>query len=714
MFVVDSANGSILLVSNTSVALAPVARVLKSGFVPYTLTGLAVGEITPTLYWLAVDGRNNDTTSSSVSLFSGGATDDSATILFNFYSLTIPSMAPSALTVNERFGFAVWLDVEQKCVYRVDLQTIAQNFSRVCFDAVQRVSGLAADGVTGSIYVSMIESENINNTNNNNSTNNFNSSRIIRFRPDLAAAETVFLQSCCGVVSALAVQSLGAIQQCAAGTYTAECLPCREFTYASTPLGPTCSQMCNASQYCALAAAVPIPLVLAVTRNASTTLLFSDAQFGQESVPAIFLYVMIGGIFTITIFFVFLVACCRHYHYKTIYQKIKRACQCIDVCFRGRHYNETPAVMVHRRTILGGFQTLLYPAIFILIGIYIFLSWNASPITTASVVPFGHLRVQPAQIARISFSAIFWGFAGPCSATSLRIEVLGFKHTESAKVTVNSDDPLFCSVTWDTVENSTEVSANLATVTITMQGGHAAMIGYAVGMAPHYLHGLAKHDNNREIFDGNSGFVFDNYANGTVMPEGARVFKGDAPTRASVDVMWAQLNDTTIGTEYPYQSGLLMSQVHIDTGAQADAESFVTATNEVSIRFEIVRSSTFLQVLVQPTGTVGVVLGSVLAFGFTINNALAAGGKVLEWLFRLCKKPRPTTLEFFMRPYEGTELESMAGFRQHITEDDIKMKFMRREEHSAGLAGRHGEQPHSVAMADAPNPADTVMDAALY
>ncbi len=232
-----------------------------------------------------------------------------------------------------------------------------------------------------------------------------------------------------------------------------------------------------------------------------------------------------------------------------------------------------------------------------------------------------------------------------------------------------------CNVTWDSGENLTDIGLDTE-VTVKLSRGHAAFVGYSIVVSPHYLEGVPTRDDS---------IVFANYANGTVMPSAVgSVFKGEVPTRIVVELTWALFNDSTLRAPIPHATGWLLDTVAVRRGDQANNVSFFDYADSVSVTFAVMRSSTYLRVLVQQTGTFLVVLGSIFAYAFTISNALAAAGKGLEWAMRsCCKKQRTRTNAFFMRPYQGPQLEGMVGFKKYNTDADAKLRIMQRTETKA-------------------------------
>jgi hypothetical protein len=284
---------------------------------------------------------------------------------------------------------------------------------------------------------------------------------------------------------------------------------------------------------------------------------------------------------------------------------------------------------------------------------------------------------------RIVLSAVFWGFAGVCDTSSLKVGLSGDVPPDLSSAVINSTQ-FACKVTWDTGENFT-VGVDMQ-VTLALSGGHAAFVGYSVVVTPHYLAGVPARSPD---------VVFANYANGTLMPsiEGG-VFKGDAPTAVAVEMTWALFNDSTIRAPIPQQTGWLLNVGNVRRGDQANSSTFDDATNVVSVQFDIMRSSTYTRVLVQQTGTFLVVLGSIFAYTFTISNGLAAGGKGLEWAMRsCCKKQRSRTNAFFMAPYEGPQLEEMVGFKGYNTDADVKLTIMQRAEKTPSEVAGVAEPP---------------------
>ena len=247
-----------------------------------------------------------------------------------------------------------------------------------------------------------------------------------------------------------------------------------------------------------------------------------------------------------------------------------------------------------------------------MLAIYIGLAWNGSAIISSANVPFGHVDVLPVNpSARLAVTALFYGFGGVCSASALSVNATGFTPPNGTTVTVVRS-PYYCNVTWDTVDvTAVATSGPTVSVTLTMNGGQAAFIGYSLQLDPHYLRGVRARDTD------NSTNIWINAFNGTIVPARG-TFKGAAPTVVSAGFEYAQFNDTTINAPISYQSGWLLGEVVAVPGALVtNNASFVSAANLVAVSFALTRSNTYFRVLVQPSGTFGVLLGSIFAYAFT-------------------------------------------------------------------------------------------------
>jgi hypothetical protein len=348
VFVVEETSGVILEVFGGS------TQVVKSGFPRGSLTGglaaTTAGPNATKLYWIASDGLSSR-------LFSGSASDAAFTVVLDLSSLSPPSLAPTSLAVSERSGVAVWLDTEQNSVYTVDLGSL--NSTRLTVPSTSEVQSVALDTTGRSLFLAA-------------SVGNVTQivRRDIAFMEDPEVVYDKLASPCCGFVAALAVDSRGVAGTCASGTYTSLCVPCPGGTFVTTSLNRSCFS-CHDSEYCAFGAAVPIPAAYAQNSSFAQVALLEEATFGDSSIPLIFLVVYIGVVVVVVAVFVITTICLRRYRYETMWPRYKRTCQSVDVCFRGRHYNETPGIMLHRKSVIGAFQTLLFPAILIMLAVYI-------------------------------------------------------------------------------------------------------------------------------------------------------------------------------------------------------------------------------------------------------------------------------------------------------------------------------------------------------
>jgi hypothetical protein len=334
IYVVESNSGSILAVNKSSTVLSPEFQILKTGFT--NISGIVVNSESTTLYWLADGG-----------LYSGNTSNANFSLLLDLLSLIPPSTAPKSLALSQKGNFLVWTDLDQNGIYRFLLTST--NVSFLSFNnSNTSVFGVATEPSTSSVYVSVIE--NVNNT------------RVARVSSNFTSLETtVFFDHgtspCCGVVLPIAIDALyissGA---CSAGTYSENCLACQNGTFASVPLQSSCPGVCSSTEYCAFATAFPIPSVFAQNHTESNAVLFVDARFGNSDIPNYFLIGCLALMGFLTIFFALLLVGTRIRHYRTVYPKLKYCCQKIDICYRSKHYNETPAVMLHRKSVIGGFS----------------------------------------------------------------------------------------------------------------------------------------------------------------------------------------------------------------------------------------------------------------------------------------------------------------------------------------------------------------------
>ncbi len=354
MFVAEETRGVLLEVLANSTQRRPAVVVIKSGYARNALVGglaaSAAGAGDALLYWITTDGDMSR-------LFSGLASDSKSTLLLDLSTLSPASRAPTALAVSKRFRLAVWLDRTLNTVYRVHLDTLET--ARFAIPSGSVAHSVTLDVAGGAVFVSLAVG---------------NVTQIARLDSALSSiAEIVFDQRaspCCGYVFPLAVETRGAAGLCGAGTYTSACLPCPEGTFSASPLNKSCT-LCSSDEYCSVAAAVPIPRQLAVNSSYTEVALLQDAAFGDSSLPIIFLFAYIGTVVAVTVTFIVVTIWLRSWRYETIWPKYKRKCQTMDVCFRARHYNETPAVMIHRKSVIGAFQTLLFPTLLIMLAIYI-------------------------------------------------------------------------------------------------------------------------------------------------------------------------------------------------------------------------------------------------------------------------------------------------------------------------------------------------------
>lgn len=316
---------------------------LSSGLLPVTVkspgfpvTGLSVSSNGTQLWWIAAN-----TTGGPPVLFTGAASGPGAAALLDLSQATPPSTSPSVLAVSDRFGVGYWVDSVQGCVYRFVLPApSAANTTQLCFGVGQRAVGVTIDALSGSAYVSLAVGA--------------STTRLVLLAPGFAGVQTTLLVRpglpCCGMVGSVSAFPTPA-QTCAAGTYAASCLPCPANTFATSPLASSCSAVCNSSQFCQFAAASPIPKALAVNSSYSAGPLFDRSVFGESSIPVFFLIAVSGFIVLVALVLALVFACCRHHHYETQWPRMKRCCMSIDVFFRSRHYNETPAVMIHRKSV---------------------------------------------------------------------------------------------------------------------------------------------------------------------------------------------------------------------------------------------------------------------------------------------------------------------------------------------------------------------------
>jgi hypothetical protein len=652
IYVVESNGGVILEVKKTSTVLAPDYRVLKSGF--NNLSGIAVDSASTTLYWFA----NN-------ALFVGNTRDNSFSVLQDLESLAPPSRAPKSLALNEFGRFLVWTDIGQNGIYRLSLLSAMVTF----LPATLAVFGVATETSTSRLYVSLVE----------NGTNT--RVALISDTFDSMNTSVYFARGaspCCGFVLPIAIDALYLPAICSAGTFGDHCQPCPQGTNASVPLQDGCFGVCPTNTYCAFATAFPIPTIFAQNFTQSNSIVFTDVVFGDSKIPAYFLITCMGVMGFVTLFFTLLLIISRLSHYVTIYGKVKYVCQTIDICYRSKHYNETPALMLHRKSIIGGFQSLLFPGLFIVIAIYIGISWNASPIVTSTVFPFSQGDRSALLTANLSFSAVFWGFSGLCNASSLNI-VTDLVPLDEIVVTV-IPGPYFCNVTWN-AERGRVLPGSISILRLELRGGHAAFLGYRVVVGPHYLRNMPLQNSDDLTVSG------ENVQSGVIMPtRDAAAFKGQRATRLTYDMIYGEFNDTTIKAPTEYQNGWLLgsSSVQIGELVQTPTE-FSAAENVVVLELTMQRSSTYLKVLVLQTGTFLVVLGSIFAYMNTLRNAIEMAGKTLEWaMFTCCKKQRSRTHAFFMRPYEGPELRSMMGFKEY-NDDGTTLKVMKRNEVSENV-----------------------------
>ncbi len=601
-------------------------------------------------------------------LCSGLTNDKNWSVVLDLTTLDPPSFGPTTLALDEKQKVLIWVDRGQNGLYRLDLPSKSVKFLGFNSSKDRTLHGATISASTGRIFVSF-EDLTIK-------------SAVARIFEDFSGVEEIVFSeqgsfSCCGLIRAIVLQHSFKNILCSAGTFGPECQPCANNSFSSKPFQSNCSGVCIDSQYCEFGAARPIPRYFAQNSSFSNAQLFSLAIFGDIEIPLYFLVGFLSLVGFLTLFMGLLIVVARLRKYETIYPKLKNACQKIDICFRSKHYNETPALMLHRKSIIGGFQTILYPTLFIMLAIYVFLLWNSSPIIQAAVVPFSHLDSPAELVGFFSVSALFWGYSGQCDLESATVNVTGLSEDITMNVTVE-ETRYYCNVTWDTMNNRSKLAFD-AVILVTMNGGHTSFLGYEVAVGPHYLRGVRKKDSDGSI----RGFFEEvNYMNGTILPKRiGSLFKGLTPTNVIIDVTWAQLNDTTIGARIESQKGWLLGSVNVLQGGEVkDAIAFSSAQNSASIQFTLARSPFYLRVLVQPTGSFAVVFGSILAFTFTINNGLAMAGKTLEWMMvTCCKKQRNKTQEFFMRPYEGPELEAMAGFKNYNT-DENAVRIMHRND----------------------------------
>ena len=113
VFVVEETGGVIMEIAFNSAKRAIMVRIVKSGFG----RGILIGGLSATsrgrnmtqLYWIASQGTKS-------TLFSGGASDATVSVLLDLSSLSPPSLAPTSLAVSEMSRVAVWLDTGLNCV----------------------------------------------------------------------------------------------------------------------------------------------------------------------------------------------------------------------------------------------------------------------------------------------------------------------------------------------------------------------------------------------------------------------------------------------------------------------------------------------------------------------------------------------------------------------------------------------------------------------
>lgn len=644
-----------------------VATNLKCGFT--TLTGLSIDEDAQQLYWIA-----------DLKLFSGSTTGAATAEVFDL--VNVAAVTPEVLAINPRFRRALWTDSGTNCAYSLDLVTLT--VAQQCFTNPVRVRGVATDVSTGIHYVSTLDP-----------TVPIGATTIRVFgAPGAPLYSRPVSTSCCGDVGPIAVFTLGNTGACSLGTYTEACLPCAQgsfSTVAGSLVEQTCAGACTTSQYCELAAAVAIDSALAQNRLAVTTPVFNTSILGASSnIPLLFLAISLGIVGLVFIVFALMVVFCRHRHRDTFYPKIKACCQGLDIFFRSRHRNETPGLMLHRKSVFGGFQSLTFPAIFIILAVFVGLQWNAYPVVTSTVLPFGHLeRFQRPQGGFVA-TGLFYGFAGQCAASSLIVATDGFSSDVGTFVSDVQDLGTHCRVSWRATSNLTFVST-LAGVRLTLTGGHAAFVGFEVGAFPHYLEPFYLKDVRDGDAVGPNPYV--NFVAGTELPSAGSVFKGSTPTVIDVATSYVQFNDSSIVTSIGYSRGWELTGATVTDGAQATAANFGTQSNEVSLSFRFDRGATYVFVEAQPATAPGILIGAIFGYGATVMAVLVILGKAMEWCSNWRGKARSHAHAFFMRPYESDpaqmeELSHMTGYKQP------------RAENAPGTIFHKGESGHHIGKKD--------------
>jgi hypothetical protein len=156
-------------------------------------------------------------------------------------------------------------------------------------------------------------------------------------------------------------------------------------------------------------------------------------------------------------------ACCKEGHWQTVKRGVSR----IDVFFRSRHRDETPGLKLHRKSVMGGFQSLFFLPVLILIGIALGLQWQNDSIVTSSTLPFGYLDQVQVTSGRFLASAAFWGYAGEDCCSNIEVSASGISRANETLTCIPWE--YGCNVTWDSGANA-EVGGTTA-VRLTLQDG---------------------------------------------------------------------------------------------------------------------------------------------------------------------------------------------------------------------------------------------------
>ena len=582
------------------------------------LRGISYDPTLQQLYW--IDGPS--------SIFFGSAVN--ATAPEQVVDMTSAFPGPwnlQKVAVDSRFRRLYWADPTAESLYSLSLDIPGAAIQEA---SVPGVNSVAADISSGVPYASFVNGE---------------TTGFVRVFGNTTATTSLSRSTSLGPILAISIDASLA-GECSKGTFTEACRPCPAPSWSNV-IGSisqsTCDGVCGPNEYCNLATAVPIPSAFAVASLENFNRVFDDAFFRSDT-QFIIAMAIGGGILGLALVIVVIWVLCARWrcHKSDHYKRLKGSVSAADVFFRSRHRNETPGLMVHRKSIMGGIQSVIFLPILILIAVGLALQWQNNSIVTSASLPFGYAETIEETVGQFRVSAAFWGFAGTC-CDDTQITVAGLSRANESVTCLPG--PFSCNITWESGESIS--LSNDARVTIEAPGGHAAFISWEI-KAPTITFVL---DDEGEQENAEAAFV--NRGRATVLPANASVFKGATPTEVDGTLTYVIFRDETTGASVRSAEGWLLSALRTGVTSEVTAARFNQVQNSVGVSFNLARSPTYLAISVENATPLGVLIGAILGYGGSVVAALVIVGKALEWSFtKCCHKPRSRTMDFFMAQME--------------------------------------------------------------